>query len=129
MKLIVGGACQGKLAFARELWEKTGCGPAAMADGRTDSWEEALKCPILYGFHQYLFRFSWSEEQTEKAVEELHRVNPDVLVVMDEIGCGIVPIDRKERRYREQAGRAGQRLASLSEEVYRVICGIGSRIK
>ena len=47
----------------------------------------------------------------------------------DEIGCGIVPIEAFERDYRETDGRVCQRIAAYSEEVHRVICGLGMRIK
>lgn len=47
----------------------------------------------------------------------------------DEIGCGIVPMEAFERGYRETDGRICQRIAAYSEEVHRVICGLGMRIK
>jgi adenosylcobinamide kinase/adenosylcobinamide-phosphate guanylyltransferase len=61
--------------------------------------------------------------------ERLIRENPDVVIVTDEIGYGIVPVDKAEREYREVAGRICTRLAAEADEVYRVICGIGTRIK
>ena len=48
---------------------------------------------------------------------------------MDEVGGGIVPVDPEDRIYRELVGRAGQRLAKEAEQVHRVLCGIGVRIK
>ena len=48
---------------------------------------------------------------------------------MDEVGCGIVPVERLERDYREAVGRAGQLLAQNASQVFRVICGIPVRIK
>ena len=47
----------------------------------------------------------------------------------DEIGYGIVPMDLFQREYREKTGRICTELAERSEEVYRIICGIGMRIK
>lgn len=52
-----------------------------------------------------------------------------LLITMDEVGYGIVPLERRERDYREAVGWAGQRLAAEAEAVYRVICGIPTRIK
>ena len=51
------------------------------------------------------------------------------MVVADEIGCGIVPAVAFAREYREKDGRVCQKIAAFSDEVYRVICGLGSRIK
>lgn len=52
--------------------------------------------------------------------------NPDAFVTADEIGCGIVPMEAFERGYRETDGRICQRIAAYSEEVHRVICGLGN---
>ena len=61
--------------------------------------------------------------------ERLMQGNPDAFVTADEIGCGIVPMEAFERDYRETDGRICQRIAAYSEEVHRVICGLGMRIK
>ena len=47
----------------------------------------------------------------------------------DEVGNGIVPVEKIERRYRDLCGRLLVEIASRSKEVYRVICGIGQKIK
>ena len=57
------------------------------------------------------------------------RKNPELILITDEIGYGIVPVDRMEREYREQTGRVCTHLAAYSEKVYRVMCGIGQVIK
>ena len=55
--------------------------------------------------------------------------NPGIVIVTDEIGCGIVPAERHLREYRELTGRICTELAAVSAEVHRVLCGIGTRIK
>ena len=51
------------------------------------------------------------------------------MIISDEIGNGIVPVDAFERDYRERTGRMLITLASQADEVVRVICGIGQKIK
>ena len=51
------------------------------------------------------------------------------IIVCDELGCGVVPMDAFERAWRERTGRIGCELAKQAEAVYRVTCGIGTRIK
>lgn len=47
-----------------------------------------------------------------------------------EIGYGLVPVDAFDRRYRElEAGRICTVLAANSDQVDRVVCGIGVTIK
>ena len=54
---------------------------------------------------------------------------PDRILIMDEIGYGIVPVDAFERQYRELAGRIGCQLAAEADEVWRVVAGIGKRLR
>ena len=56
-------------------------------------------------------------------------VNPPAVITLDEVGCGIVPMEKSERDYREAVGHAGQMLAAAAAEVYRMQCGIAVRIK
>ena len=51
------------------------------------------------------------------------------MIVSDEIGSGIVPIDQNDRLWRETVGRALCTIARQAEQVIRVVCGIGVRIK
>ena len=53
----------------------------------------------------------------------------DCIIICDEIGNGIVPVEAFEREYRERTGRILIQLAKKAEEVERVICGIGQKIK
>ena len=62
-------------------------------------------------------------------VEQLLGPNPGAVVVSDEIGLGVVPLEPFERRWREETGRALCRLAAASERVERVCCGLGVRLK
>lgn len=131
MILIVGGSCQGKLTFAgtfladKELRE----GGVRIADGRSDRVEDAFAADIVNHAECYIRRLLATGEPPEVFVERLIKENPDVLVIADEIGYGIVSVSAFEREYRETDGRLCQRLAAASSQVYRVICGIGTKIK
>ena len=65
------------------------------------------------------------EELASLMLEE----NRDLILICDEIGCGLVPVDAFEREYRESTGRVMNALAVQAERVDRVVCGIGRRIK
>jgi adenosylcobinamide kinase / adenosylcobinamide-phosphate guanylyltransferase len=52
-----------------------------------------------------------------------------VILVSNEVGCGIVPENRLARRYRDAAGLVNQRIAAACRQVVFVAAGIGWRIK
>jgi adenosylcobinamide kinase/adenosylcobinamide-phosphate guanylyltransferase len=51
------------------------------------------------------------------------------IVVTNEVGLGIVPVNRLARVYRDLLGRANQRLAAAATFVYLVVSGIPLEIK
>lgn len=108
MILIVGGAGQGKLAFAMERFG------VSEADTAPDG-------PVWNAFHLAVRDCLREGGDVAALTEQAARRN---IVLCDEIGCGVVPIDREERRWREETGRACQLLAQRAEAVYRVVCGI-----
>ena len=67
------------------------------------------------------------EEKLKAFLERATDIN--CVIISDEIGNGIVPVDAFERDYRERTGRMLITLASQADEVVRVLCGIGQKIK
>lgn len=55
--------------------------------------------------------------------------NPNAVITCDEIGCGIVPIDKTDRLWREMTGDACQYLAARAAKVCHVVCGIPMVLK
>lgn len=129
MKLIVGGAWQGKLSYALQLANIDTDDRKKVAEGATDPSEAALECTIIHNFHEYVRRQLKEEKDPDQLIGEIVDHNPDVIITMNELGCGIVPEDPFDRRWRESAGRAAVKLAKHSDEVYRMVCGIPARIK
>lgn len=127
MILIVGGRRQGKTAFAEKRFAKTSPRAPVIADGITDTPDAAFCADIVLHAEDYVRRFPG--EQASRFVSELIRRNPHAIVTMTEVGMGVVPLDREERRFRDEAGLAGQKLAAFSDEVFRVVLGIPVRIK
>jgi adenosylcobinamide kinase/adenosylcobinamide-phosphate guanylyltransferase len=52
-----------------------------------------------------------------------------VILVSNEVGWGIVPIEPAVRCYRDWSGRMNQRVAALADEVYLSVAGIPMRVK
>ena len=61
--------------------------------------------------------------------DRLQASNPRILLISNELGCGVVPVDAFDRKYRETAGRICTEIAAKSSQVIRVVCGIGTVLK
>ncbi|MCD8368747.1 MAG: bifunctional adenosylcobinamide kinase/adenosylcobinamide-phosphate guanylyltransferase [Clostridiales bacterium] len=133
MILIVGGRNQGKEAFARQLLAGQEAGGTdgwlvSLVDGRTDFWVSAVGARCILNIHEMLRQMAAEGINTDDFLRLLLRQPPQV-ITMDEVGCGIVPVDAGERRYRELCGMAGQTLAAQADTVIRMVCGIPMYIR
>lgn len=124
MILIIGGAYQGKLAYARKEYPEI-----AWIDGRECEVEELYVCQGIHHFHAYIERMMKKGLCVRDLACRIPLRNPEVVIVSDEIGCGIIPVDPFEREYREMTGRICTELAADAKKVCRVVCGIGMVIK
>lgn len=123
MKLIIGGCAQGKLQYAIETY---GAKDWILADGFLP--EEGQKV-IIDHFHLWVRRAMEQGECPEEQIKTYVEEHPECIIISDEIGNGLVPVDSFERAYRERTGRILVDLAKEAEEVERVICGMGMKIK
>lgn len=125
MKMVIGGAFQGKQAYVKthfpEIENKE------WINGNEAKEIEIFTKKVIYNFHEYIRRQNPEDQKTLAA--RLIQENPDVILITDEIGYGLVPIDAEDRAYREQVGRICTELAAFSDEVVRVVMGIGTKIK
>lgn len=129
MRLITGGAYQGKLEYALTI---SGVQKTEIVDGAVCSEEEMWIKPLINHFHLWIKRMlleGKNAEEMDQILQQIWTKNPDVIILVDELGCGIVPMEAFDRNYRETTGRLCTRIAKEAEEVHRVICGIGMVIK
>lgn len=124
MEMIIGGAFQGKGAYAEKRYPDR-----KWVSGASASEEEILKAEGVYGFHEYILREMRDGKEVGELAGKLIRENPEVVLVSDEVGYGVVPVDAFDRAYREAVGRVCTELAAFSSRVVRVVCGIGTVIK
>ena len=124
MKFITGGAYQGKLEYAKKLYPG-----AEWTDGAGCSLQEILSCGAVDHFHLFVGRWLQEGKTPQELIRAILDKNRDLIIVCDEIGCGLVPTDAFEREYRESVGRICTQLVEYADEVYRVTCGIGGRLR
>ena len=124
MELIVGGAFQGQLDYAKKQFPQI-----RWTDGSVCGEEELCSCEGVYDFQEYIRRAMKEGQDVTDLARMLISRNPKIILVSDEVGYGVVPVDHFERKYREAVGRICTRLAEYSGRVHRVICGVGTVIK
>lgn len=120
MELIVGGKAQGKLQYALEKYNLS---PADVTDGNLNNTK------IIYNLQDFILNSLKNNTDPQKIILDFIAGNPDCIVICNEVGCGLVPIDTFERNYRDQVGHICCELAGISKRVHRVTCGIGAIIK
>ena len=105
-----------------ELMPQTAAKGAAGGTGQTsdDGWDERV-------FDQQ--EMLLTQEKIWQELMEVVSENPDVIFIVNELGCGIIPMDVQDRRYRELVGRTCCDLAKEAKEVHRVVCGVGEVLK
>lgn len=52
-----------------------------------------------------------------------------IMLVSNEVGCGIVPENALARRFRDEAGRLNQRVAAAADSVFLVAAGLTLKMK
>lgn len=131
MKLVIGGYAQGKLHYVQQnMISQREQRKTIILDGTLDVFRKTDGSTVIVNhLHRYIREQLHQGKNPEEAIMTFLGEHPDGILICDEIGNGIVPIEAEERIYRERTGRILEHLAAQADEVVRVVCGIGQRIK
>ena len=88
-----------------------------------------MEYPVIIHFADLVRRLMLSGEDPEKAFESLAAERPDIILVSEEIGSGIIPTELFEEDWREVTGRLLCAAARKADRFERVVCEYGIRIK
>ena len=116
--LVLGGAFQGKRDFVMENF-----GISQKEIYTFD--EECAEIPVGYKCYEHIERYVYACIKKEK--EPVESFPEGSVIIIDDIFCGVVPMDEFIRHYREEAGRFMQKIAAHSD-VYRVFCKRGIKL-
>ncbi len=125
MILIFGGAYQNKTDFTKDQFN------FKQDDIYCCSTETEIDYdyPVIDKLHLFVLgmvqRGADPIDYIMKHMDELE----DKIIISDDISCGIVPLGKDMRLYRDQLGKIMQLLSREANEVYRVFCGLGDKIK
>ena len=113
MILVIGARASGKMDYVRSL----GYGDEDIANGVLNDK------PVLYNLQDLTI------PDPEGAPALFERLTGKEIVVCDEVGSGVIPLEKERRLGREATGRLCCRLAKEATKVVRLVCGIPTVIK
>lgn len=124
MILILGGAYQGKLDFAKAKFHLNDADVFSCTDQSID-----LSKPCIYGLETFVYHCLLQEiDPVEYIKANRSRLDSTVFICQD-IFCGVVPMERQLRLWRDATGKLCQYLSREASEVYRIYCGLEQRLK
>ena len=151
MILVIGGYAQGKLEYVKSKYsvsdediydfEKLNDLRDIDNTSRNDNYNEndcrfmewleskSDRCIVFNNINKLIEREYYTGNSPEILIETIISNYPNAIIITDEVGNGIVPVDKNERLLREKIGRIQCVLAEKADEVKRVVCGIGQKIK
>ncbi|MBQ4419658.1 MAG: bifunctional adenosylcobinamide kinase/adenosylcobinamide-phosphate guanylyltransferase [Synergistaceae bacterium] len=153
MHLIIGGQHMGKRAFAESLYkdlkfldlgepdnlenllnnfayikEEELCGKNLLSKNNFAhiKEEEDFKFNAAFNIHLAVRNLL---ERGQDALSLFNLIKNFKVIICDEIGAGVVPLDKFERRWRDETGLLYQALVREADRVDRVWAGLALRLK
>ena len=120
MILIIGGAYQGKLEFAKETLGITDGDVYTCHSGEIDFSRRCIDQIETFAAHH----------EDPIGYFEAHRDQwQDSILILQDLSCGVVPMGADTRAWRQRTGRLSQYLAREASRVSRIFCGLEHRLK
>jgi adenosylcobinamide kinase/adenosylcobinamide-phosphate guanylyltransferase len=124
MELIIGGAYQGKLDYARRMKRCEvffSCAP--------DGADPDFSADVVEHIERFVLKCLRENRSALDFFESRKGEWTRCILIADDISSGVVPIDPEMRAWREETGRLLAHLAGEAARVHRVFCGIGQVIQ
>lgn len=128
MILVVGGSYQEKLKFVIDKFsinenEIVDCNNVDLLN-----LKDLRNYKVIDNFENFIYEELKNDRNPEKDFSELS-LNDDMIIICDDLACGVVPIDKFYRDMRETTGRLLCSISKNSNEVYNVLYGVGKKVK
>ncbi len=153
MELYIGGFAQGKLEYVKNKKAEEAVSIGMVIDCAQPDYQKALQSidnkiknenadvnniADANGIRIINHLHLWVKDLLHQGMEEVAvqatilswvQRHPNTILICDELGNGIVPLEKMDRIWREQTGRLTVELAKQAERVERILCGLGQRLK
>ncbi len=127
MTIIIGGAYQGKTAYATEQY---GLSADDIFPCENETHIDFSK-RCINGFHLLvLAQLQAGIDPVGYIRDQLNTLNTeDRIIIIDDISCGVVPMDPLMRLWREALGYTLAVLTRDASRVQRIFCGLANELK
>lgn len=124
MILIVGGAYQGKKNYAMQRFSLCENDVYTCSGTYIDFTK-----PCIYALEEFSLACILENVDPVELLKAHQQEFQDSIFICQDIFCGVVPMERHMRLWRDATGKLCQYLSSQSEGVYRIFCGLEQRLK
>ena len=134
MHVFIGGAHNGKRDYVKRWLTERGKhnvqwfeGDCPEASNPVNS--DATQTIVVAGIEKWLAETKLPEEVAVEYVMKSVSLQQDTVLILTDIGRGIVPIDANRRKLRDTVGRLYQRLLMEADDVTRIWYGLAKPLK
>ena len=126
MILLIGGKYQGKLDFA---CDKYGISRKDVYNCTREKVEMDYEKRVLNNVEELVYACLANGRDPLKylAARKSRWINS--VIIVNDISCGLVPMDTNDRIFREAVGRTSMYLAMEAKEVFRIFAGLPMKLK
>ena len=124
MKLIIGGAFQGKLDFARQAYDLKDGDIFHCTDTKIDF---SKRC--ITDIEEFTYACTEKNIDALAYFQEHESQWQDSILICQDIFCGVVPLGADLRAWRNSTGSLCQYLTERAESVSRIFCGLEQVLK
>ena len=126
MDLIIGGAFQGKLDYARE---KYGYKEEDIYICREDTPEIDFLKPCIAYLEEFVLACVRAEVDPVQNLKDHWEDGRQSTFICMDISSGVVPLGKEMRLWRNENGKVSQYLSREASSVTRIFCGLEQKLK
>ena len=126
MILLIGGAYQGKLAYAKENFHLSEIDIYTCHEDHS-SIDFSKRC--IDRLEEFTLACVRNQICSVEYFREHREAWADHLLICQDIFCGVVPLGAEMRAWRNETGRLCQYLSHEAKRVSRIFCGLEQRLK
>ncbi len=125
MDLITGGIYQGKLDHAKTKYD---LGDDMIFDctGKTEI-DFSKKC--INNAEEFVLQCIRNGRSAQDYFEDNKTLWKDSVIIFRDIFCGVVPVEKEMRIWRDESGKLLRYLSENADSVTRLFCGVPQKLK